>query len=311
MNRKTVALFAVFLAGLLFLGSCATAPQRVLRPPDAAGIEYLPLDPGALAYMYTDVEAARPILNRVGLGGVSGRQVEDILDRTQYAAAAVYPPASGQNAQVVAWGKYPSAGAGFYFAFSKDWKKRKSAAGKSYWYSERNGLSVALNSRQAFVALGANLDPFAASPGTPSPEGFSEFRRGAALSLWLDNPAVPLNRFLSEAGLPLQIPAEQLLISLHPAAPDAEFAAEAGYEAHLRIKTPSPSQARALVTIFSMARRVSGAAGTGGEIATLLPILFANPPVQDGAFLNIRTAPMEAGEIALLFGLFSVYSTQN
>ncbi|GHT65331.1 hypothetical protein FACS1894110_06950 [Spirochaetia bacterium] len=259
--------------------------------------------------MFADVDEARPILNRIGLGGISGGQAVEILDRTRYAALAVYPAASGRNVQAVAWGKYPSAGAGFFFTFSKDWKKRKSTTGKSYWYSDQDGLSVALNAGQAFVAMGVNPDPFAALPGKAGPEGFTQFRQGAALTLWLENPAAPLDRFLNDLNIPLQIPAEQLLIGLYPVL-SAE-SDSASYEARLRIKTPSPSQARALVILFSMARLASGAADTERGGAALLPILFAYPPVQDGQFLNIRTAPMDSDEIALLFDLFSVYSTQN
>ncbi|GHV01653.1 hypothetical protein FACS189485_00420 [Spirochaetia bacterium] len=351
MSRRpapfSAALSAALLAGILFLGSCATAPRVPPLGPDSLGIEYLPLDPGAQVYVFADVDAGRPILNRVSLGGIADGQAAGILDRTQYAVLALYPPAPSAGAEVprtmqaAAWGKYPGAGAGFYFAFSKDWKKKKSVVGKSYWYSAQNGLAVALNSRQAFVAIGEGaaagqnnaadsknpLDPFAASPGTPSPEGFTEFRRGAALTLWLENPSAILNRFLDGMNLPLQIPAEELLIGLYPA-PSAEFAAKlsagkqtsenglANYEAILRIKTPSVSQARALVTIFSMARLfAANAAGAGGiaapSMAALAPILFANPPEQDGAFLNIRTALIDESEIALLFSLFSVYSIQN
>jgi hypothetical protein len=297
--------------------------------PDSLGVEYLPLAPGGLVYVFADVDAGRSLLDRFVLGGISGGQVSngqtaDILEMTRYAVAAVYPDkavvspgspsaAAIRNVQAAAWGKYPSARAGFFFTFSKDWKKRKSALGKSYWYSARNGLSVALNAGQAFAAMGVNPDPFAPPPGMASPAGFAEFRRGAALSLWVENPAVPLNRFLSRLELPLQIPAEQLFINLFPEPEQAASAApgSASYEAHLRIKTPSVSQARALVTIFSMVRLFASNATGMGDFGTLLPILFANPPVQDGAFLNIRTAPVDEGEVALLFGLFSVYSTQN
>jgi hypothetical protein len=335
--------------------------------------------------VYADVDASRPLLDRFSLGGVSGKQSAEILDRTQYAVAAVYPELpvksesgvpSGENSgnveagksdlnlpqaevpkgiQIVAWGNYPSVRAGFSFTFNKDWKQRKSAAGKPYWYSDRNGLSVALTARQAFVAMAAPgaksgggdggasgataknpMDPFAPSPGTPSPEGFAEFRRGAALTLWVEEPAVPLNQFLDSLGLPLQIPAEQLLLSLQPVRdgpvqtpapqdgskqPAVSKASSAdpnsaGYEAHVRIKTPTASQARALVTLLAMTRLfVSGAGISAGSsqngLAALIPILFAYPPVQDGVFLNIRTAPLHAEEIALLFSLFSLYSTQN
>ncbi|GHV87550.1 hypothetical protein AGMMS50255_8460 [Spirochaetia bacterium] len=331
MNRNHVPGSAILFAALLFvLGSCATTPRAALLPPDSPEIEYLPLAPGAVVYVFADMDGARPLLNRIGPGGISGGQAAEILDRTRYAAAAMYPAESGQNIQAVAWGNYPSTRAQFAFTFSKDWKKHKSAEGKSYWYSGRNGLSVALSPGQAFVAMGAAgggqnkknpLDPFASSPGTASPEGFAEFCRGAVLSLWLENPAAPLDRFLSEMNLPLQIPAEQLLVSLHPVPaeePQQEAApGETSYEAHLRIKTPSLSQARAMLTIFSMARLFASSVATASpsvappSMTALLPILFANPPVQDGAFLNVRTAPMDSGEIALLFGMFSVYSTQN
>jgi hypothetical protein len=374
MSRR-VAFQSSLAACLLILASCATAPSSIPFAPDAAGIEYLPLAPGALVYVYADVDAARPLLDRFSLGGVSGKRSAEILDMTRYAAAAVYPElpagpesgvpsgASGEKAglpqagaggpkgvQIVAWGNYPSVRAGLSFAFSKDWKKRKSAAGKSYWYSERNGLSVALAARQAFAAMttiapGAKsgaaakpLDPFALSPGTPSPEGFTEFRRGATLALWVEDPAAPLGRFLDSLGLPLQIPAEQLLISLNPAPRGDPVAAipaapkqaavstppsipsatdSAGYKAHIRIKTPTASQARALVSILSMTRLFVSGAGSVAQsslqkrLAALIPILFAYPPVQDGVFLDIRTAPLHTDEIALLFSLFSVYSTQN
>jgi hypothetical protein len=43
----------------------------------------------------------------------------------------------------------------------------------------------------------------------------------------------------------------------------------------------------------------------------LLSLLFTNPPSLEGAFLNLRSAPMSGKDIALLFNLFSVYSSQK
>ncbi|GHV51750.1 hypothetical protein AGMMS49579_07730 [Spirochaetia bacterium] len=119
------------------------------------GVEYLPLEPGALVYMFADMDEARPILNRMFTAYAPQPKAAEILDQTRYAVLAMFPPESGRNVQAVAWGKYPSAGAGFFFTFSKDWKKCKSITGKSYWYSDQDGLSVALNAGQAFVATGA------------------------------------------------------------------------------------------------------------------------------------------------------------
>ncbi|MDR1637438.1 MAG: hypothetical protein LBR93_08870, partial [Treponema sp.] len=167
--------------------------------------------------------------------------------------------------------------------------------------------------------------PFALPPGTPLPEGFTEFRRDAALAFWLEEPESYLNRFLSAMNLPLQIPAESFMASLHQA---QQAARETGgdadpgeqlYESRIRIKTPQASQAKGLVTLFSMARFfLSQAAqnpdvqnGGASETVALLSLLFANPPSLEGAFLNLRSAPMSGKDIALLFNLFSVYSSQN
>jgi hypothetical protein len=47
------------------------------------------------------------------------------------------------------------------------------------------------------------------------------------------------------------------------------------------------------------------------EYLEALRPLLANPPSQDGSDLVIRTGPMDAGGIALLFNRFAVYSHQT
>jgi hypothetical protein len=47
------------------------------------------------------------------------------------------------------------------------------------------------------------------------------------------------------------------------------------------------------------------------EYLETLRFLLANPPSQDGPVLAIHTEPMSAGEIALLFNRFAVYSQQT
>ncbi|MDR1239926.1 MAG: hypothetical protein LBK27_07420, partial [Treponema sp.] len=153
-------------------------------------------------------------------------------------------------------------------------------------------------------------DPFTAAPGTEAPEGFAEFRRGAVLALWLTDPGPPANRFFAVLGLPLQLPAEQLFVSLFPHTGEGEgaAAAEPVYEALIRIQTPAASQARALFTLINMAASALQTAELADGPAVLAGIFFARPPTLDGRNLNLRTAAMDAAQIALLFSLFPVYS---
>jgi hypothetical protein len=300
-----------------------------------------------MTYVFIDVPEARPILDHVNIGGYSSAQIGEILDKTSFAVAALYSPESGRGIRAVAWGDYPKTRAGMAFSMSKEWKRRRSAAGKFYWYSSAHRLSLALGSDQAFAAVApaaargavpgtaeaAAQDaweavelaagPFVQGPGIEIPEGFNTFRAGSCLALWMENPAGPLDRFLSALRIPLRIPAEQLMagfLELPPdiQAPGAVFGAAAPdpagtlYEIKLRIKVPSETNARTLMTLFSTARifisRAGNQGGTDQEMFELLSLLFTRPLEQEGAFLTLRSPPLDEEGIALLFNLFSVYS---
>ncbi|MDR1971109.1 MAG: hypothetical protein LBQ46_04235 [Treponema sp.] len=311
---------------LLVLAGCAGAPKTAEAPLDGS----LPLDQGALLYLVADVAQARPLLDLIGIQGLRPADAAQVLDRTRYAAAALFPPDSGRRIQAAAWGNYPRFGAGFAFASDRSWKKRRAPGGKSYWYSAARGFSLALSSAQAAAAVAAPGAPppipHVQGPGIELPQGFTAFREGACLALWMENPAESLDRFLEGLHLPIRIPAEQLmaglaLISAEPggAAPQAagpQTAQAAGpggagslYEIRLRIKTPSEANARTLITLFSTARLFitrSGNQGMDQQTFALLSFLFARRPEQEGAYFMLRSAPMGEGEIALLFSLFSL-----
>jgi hypothetical protein len=269
----------------------------------------IPLEPGALIYLLADVKAARPILDLIPIQEMNAKESKRMLDRTQSAAAALYPPESGRRFQLTGWGSYPSFQADMAFGTNKYWKKQRSAGGFPYWYSEYSRLSIALKPGQVFVLASldnAPAEPFTAASGIKAPEGFAEFRRGALLSCWLENPGPTVNRIFTAMQIPLQLPAERIFVSLFSAPGQKDQ-----YEALLRIQVPSDTQARALVTLFTLARAFVGAAPAGDAppaLAALTAALFANPPVQDGQNLNIKTAVLTEKEIALLFNLFSVYS---
>jgi hypothetical protein len=300
--------FALFAVIFLLFFSCATAPKS--PDPFLDESAFLPLEPGASVYMLIDVPGCRPGLDKVTIREMGKKQSREIFDRTKTAAAAFYSEGGERRFQAAAWGKYPAFRGNLALAAGKDWKKGRSKTGGAYYHSARDGLSVALTASRAFVSgagPGSRTDPFTPPPGTETPDGFTEFRRGAVLALWINKPGASVNGLLETMGLPLQIPAEQLFVNLFPHIQEGE-GADALYEALIRIETSAPSQARALFTLINMARLYASAMGETGAAPALAAVLFANPPVQDGRNLNLRTAVLKAEEIALLFNFFSIYS---
>jgi hypothetical protein len=196
-----------------------------------------------MLYLVVDVPQARPFLDHINIEGLTKEDAAQILDKTRYAAAALFPPNSGKRLQAAAWGNYPSFRAGMAFASARDWKKRRSPAG-SFWYSAEQDISLAFDRTRAFAALGPAdpgalagtsaarvpgtgngaaasaavpvpaAGPYPQGPGVPAPETFAAFREGACLALWLENPTEPLDRFLEGLGLPIRIPAEEFLAAL-------------------------------------------------------------------------------------------------
>jgi hypothetical protein len=80
------------------------------------------------------------------------------------------------------------------------------------------------------------------------------------------------------------------------------------------IRTPSVNQARARVTIFSLARAVisvfSSPDGDKSSLSDFIPSLFANAPQREEATLTLKSDSFSTRELALLFSAFSVYSKQ-
>jgi hypothetical protein len=300
-------LFAVFCSLLIVLfPSCKTAPAV----PNAVinETEFIPLESGAMVYLFADVKAARPILELMPILEMNNKQTRQMLDRTDTAVAAFYPTENGRRFQLAAWGKYPSFRAGLGFGMSKSWKKRRSPAGYSYWYSSSDRLSISMDAKQAFVTSWVNDtggDSMAAGQGIENPDGLGEFRRGAILSCWLEDPGPRINRIFEELELPMQLPAERIFVSVSPAAGQK-------YEAIIRMRLSNASQARALVTLFSLARNFMGSPAQAddeemGLMDVMISVLFANPPVLDGRDINLKTAVLGEKEIALLLEMFSVY----
>ena len=295
--------FSVVLLFLLI--SCATSPKAGAMLEDGTpDFSFLPA--GAKVFLWADVEQAKPLLEALPFAASAGRDASRIMDLTDTALAGLYPKEGSRSFFIAGWGNYPSLRAGASMGLSRNWKKIKSETGNRYWYSCSNKLGVAMGSSLAFASDG---DPF--SPGLgrdPAPQGFNEFRRGCVLSGWLDDPAVPLGRFMDNMGIPIQIPAEDFLFG-------AVSAPEDSWEFIFRIRTQSASQARSLLTLMGMARLFlqqapegSADGASSGSLLDFAALLFANPAVQEGEYLTIRTGRLSQDRMALLLGSFPVYS---
>jgi hypothetical protein len=325
-GKRGKALFrkTFFIEGFLFfltliltisLVSCASSPRRV-EPHEPEQDDFSLLPSGGLLYFAVDVPRARPLLDLISLGNLSGKDVPEALDRTGSAVVAVYPEGESRRFLAALRGSYPRFRTGLSLAFSSAWKRARSETGDRYWRSSSYGVSIALTADRALVSDG---DPFfpppeagnpavipqGGPPGGPQgrPQGLAELRRDALLAGWLEEAGTPVNQFFARLEIPLQIPAERVLFGV--------YAVPQGYEGTLHIETPSVNQAKAVASIISLARLfMAPAPGAEGPLA-LASALFAKPPVQEGSTLIIHTGVMDAREIALLFDMFLVYSKEK
>ena len=317
----------IVLFFLIFFFSCASGP-KVSLPDEVNGIteglELYVLPAGGRAYIWIDTVEARPFLDAFSVGGLSDRDMARILDSTESAVAAVFPEGHERRFFLAATGSFPLFSANLSLTFNRNWKRQKSPNGSSYWYSQNDGIALALGSNLALVS---NIDPYTGLTSETPPPGFLEFRQGFALAGWMPNPSESVGNVITSMGVPLQIPAEDFFFAASRLAPNTASAdfnpsddnptdAEL-WEPVFKIRTPSVSHARSLLALFSVARLfvqrgLIGQGAAGGspflspqEAATLL---FANPPEQDDDFLIIRMDSLDAAHIALLFQMFSIYS---
>jgi hypothetical protein len=288
----------MFISAILFL-SCQSTPGAVDAMLEKTGL--LPLDGGASFYIMADARQMRPILERLPIEELNNSQTRQMLDRTSYLAAALFSKESGRRFQLAAWGNYPGSQAGLALAASKDWEKRRSRAGGSYWYSRSNKLSLAIGSRQAFAAASLNdepFDPISTTAGVEVPEGFAAFRKNtegtsSPFSCWLETPNTAISRIMNDLGIPMRFPVQKLFISLLPVK-------EEKYEAAIRLQFENASHARAMTAVLNM---VSGLLPKDSNV-TFISILFTNPAVLNGSNVDIKSAALTEDEVVNLLGTF-------
>jgi len=303
-HAKPLRLCVILLQIFLFI-SCKTLPK--VQDAFFEDMQFLPLQSGAAAYIVADVQKARSIINLLPFRELNDKQTKQMMDRTEYIAAALFPPESGKRFQIAAWGNYPGFGAGFAFTFDKNWKKRRSDAGGSYWHSQANKLSISMNSKQALIASSLTsqpFDPLTASnqSGAEIPGGFNEFRgqrsgsaddnAAADLSCWLVSPGETISDMLNDAGLPIRFPIKELFINLNSAS-------DGKYKAVIRLQFDNTTQARGMASIINLA------SAFGFSNTNFIASLFmSNPSVQSGNSLDFFSNPLSEQDIATLFNLF-------
>jgi uncharacterized protein YfiM (DUF2279 family) len=267
------------------------------RIPDAFAVDarFVPLNPGASVYIFANVQEARSIIELLPIEELKDRHAKQMLDRTNFVIAGLYPPESEKRFQMAAWGNYPSSRAGMAFGVDRGWKRQRSAAGGSFWYSSVNRLSIAMSSRQAFIAASANTsaaDPLAAAPGVEVPHSFNSWRNSNQLpfAFWLENPVSVIAGLFNSAGIPLRFPVQQFFIGFKHADSDNKQ-----LQGLIRFQFEQPSHARAMAAILNLA---------SGFLSDPIAALFlANPPVQDGQAIYITTDPLSDAELLNLLSI--------
>jgi len=248
----------------------------------------LPFESGAYTYIFADAKRARPIINLLPIEELNNKETKMMLDKTRFFAAALYPQGSGRRYQIAAQGSYPGSNAALALSANKNWQKRRSDSGDEYWYSPSTGVSLLIGASHAYAAASYSNDPFepfTPSPGVEFPKGFNEFRKGSPLSCWVTNPLVLLNKMF--AGLPVQS-IVNLYFNLFPMP-------EEKYEAIIRLQFENNSHAKGMAVLLSLA--------SGFSTDPLLSAFLTNPPVVNGAALDIRSTPFSEKEIKALLKL--------
>jgi len=280
-DNKSVKKSWLVILVLISLVSCNTMPKTLGMNLETT--DTLPFESGAFAYVFADVKKARPIIDILPFDELKNKQVKQMLDKTRFFVAALFPVMSGKYYQLAAQGSYPRSNAELAMSISKGWQKKRSKSGADYWCS--NGFAVMLTSSRAYASMSQSnvpFEPFTPQPGIQIPEQFSEFRKGAPLSCWIANPVILLNKIF--VGLPVQS-VKGFYLKILPAP-------EKKYEVNIRLQFENPSHARALFSILSLASAYSADSS--------LSVFLANPPVLNGNNLDIKSNPINDSEIKAL-----------
>ncbi|MDR2803294.1 MAG: hypothetical protein LBB22_03270 [Treponema sp.] len=280
--------------------AASAAASAGLNGGGMAGGEFADLPAGALAYINIDVKLSRKLLDDVLTRyKLNTKTVISFFDRTDRAAAAVY--AENKRFLLIGYGKnYPAGLSSFSLFFNPSWEKRKSAAGKKYWYSAKNRFTLLMQKNKTHISNG---DPFFSADMAETPENFALLNDGSGVSVWMADTEI-LNRLLVRMDIPITIPASALFISAVP-----QDSGEENWNITFRLETWTQSQAKGLISVFSMLRNALNGNYISNKTAAaaFVRTLFSEPPALDGSAIVLKCTSISRSELAGLAASFPVY----
>jgi hypothetical protein len=270
----------------MLAASCATAP-RAAGEDDAVENK---LPPGAVGYGFAAAPHLQALIRDLYPALLNDKSAAQFVQQSDSAVFGVYQNAAdGENPPspsyfLVTKGRYPASSYNFALGLSPLWKSEKSAtAGGGKWW-RYDAIALSIGKTEAFLRVGSPPDA-APDPLAASTRELGAFFDGVKYEAGKDGPApvfafyVPSSEtagFIRGLGIPLGITLENITLTVYPDPP-----ASPPYRSALSLKTKSPSEAKALTAILSLARATIGKRlPPDGTLAAGL--LFASPPAFDG-----------------------------
>ena len=275
--------------------SCATTPRAAKDEPP----EYR-LPPGAIAYGFADVGQMKTVIEDIAPGLLNDKNAARFVDRSDDAVFGVYQDTSdgaqpgSQSYFFITRGTYPASSYNFALGLSPNWKKG-TIDGKKGWRQGSVALSIEKN--EAHIQIGRIPDqianPRSASDGELG-AFFADVRReagkdGTPLAFAYYVPLSETAGLIRRLGIPFDLSLQNITLTASADTP-------AGYQSTLSLTARSPSEAKALSAILSLARvTISKRAPPNAANALITELLFANPPAFDGSTVTISGVfPMDA-----------------
>ncbi|MDR1470368.1 MAG: hypothetical protein LBT00_13880 [Spirochaetaceae bacterium] len=272
---------------LLFLGLCVVLAASCATTPRVAEKEMTPesrLPSGAIAYGFANAPHLKTVIQDVYPDLMGDKNAAQFVDKCDYAVFGVYQDAAdgekpaSQNYFLITRGTYPASSYNFALGLSPNWKK-VTIDGKKWWRQGTVALSIEKN--EAYIQIGRTPDQ--TTPAAPNEEFgvfFADARRereaGTPPAFACYVPSSETAGLIRRLGIPFDITLQHITLTVSP---DSQAAP---YRSTLSLKTRSPSEAKALSAILSLARATIGKRiPPNAANALLTELLFANPPALD------------------------------
>lgn len=304
--RKSFLVYLIMLAlyGMI-LTSCGTIPPSV---PVSTASRFSELPEGAYAYVYANLQNSRGLIQELYNGSLEDllKMPASVFNNTDLLYGALYKDTPDYRFYALVPGRYPVFQSHISLTFNPDWKRKRSN-GISYWKSEKQGLSLRIESKEVIITDGKPYRETHSSPaGTGSgrdlkePETDFDFLAAPmerANLFVVSNQVDPLVKFLFNSSIQdTRIPIKQIRLGLYPAAdPTSSFI-------QVWLETESPLYGRALNAILSLASTVKGFIPQ-----KLFAKLLEVKPELDGETVYLKSNPIPNSELTLLLRDLLVY----